>query len=262
LTTLQIVFNFGDSYGTTTPTPFYNQTWFASLVSLSVAVGVALLNNHFQKKNKRKEKDKQHADLTVYFFAQCENLLSSVGEQLHQLSELKKQIENNPYGGYELSLISSLNLDKIYALTPTQTFEIFVKEGEEEAKTMSEEDVKILRKAKSDSIIKIYRAFDLIETVKHIDAEVRAKFTTDNTLETTNYWETIYGLKLFKGRILLDREDKYFELGEKLHTIVWEFDTVPKRTIPEAQELVVEKMREVFKSKDNIRSPYLRNFQL
>jgi hypothetical protein len=246
---LQIVVNFGDSYGSGDVKPFYNETWFASLCSASVALIVVGINYLLQRCAKLSEKRKQLADLREYFFAMTSGLTESLGEQIAQFENLSEQIRENPYGGYKLSIISSLNLDKIYYLSPTQSFEIFVTSQTGDSKE------------KSEGLIKIYKAFDNIQTVKEMDQESRQIFTKNNIAECANYWETIYKVKQYKRstkyEIVKTNTIELDKLGEGISQIVNDFEKIKDPTIAVAHEELMVKLANFLNSDLKfIASPY------
>lgn len=252
---LQIVFNFGDSYGTSEVKSFYNQTWFASLFSALVTLSVVGVNYLIQRNTKKKEKEKALEDLEVYFFSMTDYLLDSIQKQIEQFEKLLEQIKVNPYGGYEQSIISGLNLDKIYYLSPTQSYEIFVtsREGRSEEK--------------SQTLVKIYAAFDNIQAVKDLANEIRETFTKNNTESTLAYWDTEYRLKQWKRATRYDIVKANYTalkaLGEGLENITAEYSKIQKPTIALANNELFNKYATLINSDASyIASPYWQQFAL
>lgn len=155
------------------PDPFYNQNWFTSLISSILAAtvaGVIIVYDHKHQDDARVEgvkqreleektkKQKELLDLKNYFFEMCSALISAVDEQIKVYENVIEQIKLNNYKPIVKKQIPSLNLNKVYYLTPGQMFEIFVTDQAGDSKENSK------------MLVEIFKSFDGIQGIKDLDA--------------------------------------------------------------------------------------------
>jgi hypothetical protein len=160
---VEIVNNYGEAAQKVEP--FYNEPWFsgvlsaiATLAAASVAIYVIKYDHQKQKETRGEQKRKEISDLKNYFFEIGSALLEAVKEQMEVYESILSQLKETKYGPITRKNIPSLNLDKIYYLTPGQMFEVFVTERGGDSKENAKK------------LIEIFKTFDRIQGIKDLDA--------------------------------------------------------------------------------------------
>lgn len=167
---------------------WYNENWvgfiltaLSAIVAALVAIGVVMVDHKKQRiareeeeaKNKEFERNKkvrEITDLRNYFFAMCDALLDLVQEQIEIYKKLKEDLGTKQYEPVVRKILE-LNLDRVYHLTPTQVFEVFVTEANGDSKENAKR------------YVEIYRNFEKILVVKKLEDDYANRST--KMLETS-----------------------------------------------------------------------------
>ncbi len=150
---------------------FYDEAWFTSLLAMLVSFAILFIDHRIQSKKRKEEeknnkqdlidnKEKEITDLKAYFFKMAGVLILAVEEQIESYKDTIKQIDERPYKKKVRKVVPSLNLEKIYYLTPKEMFQIFVVESNHSSDK------------KAQDLIGILQAFDSITSIKKSSEEV------------------------------------------------------------------------------------------
>jgi hypothetical protein len=167
--------------------PFWDSNWFSALVTsvaaLLVGLGAVYLDHRKQRKVKKVEELRKFLDMELYFYQTCEDLIAAVGEQITVYKGLLEQLKSRKHGEYFKKSIPWMNLERVYYLTPKETFQIFVLNRKESSQENSKR------------ILNIYKQFDRISQVKKLEVDHWKVINDKIESRIERFWTGTIGLE-------------------------------------------------------------------